>query len=168
MAVNGKSFTTKNTKTTKKGAKPFVTLLSFVVPIFLAQRLMIWAPAFAGVSGCRTIAMFKLVAFLTKKDGLAMGAFIEHYEQRHVPLILSLAPAPLRYERRYLERERPLGGKAEPVDFDAMTELWFADKDAYRAWMRAIGDPRVAEDEARFLDRAKTRAYETEAFETAL
>jgi hypothetical protein len=112
--------------------------------------------------------VFKLVAFLCKKEGLAMAAFIEHYEQRHAPLILAIAPAPLRYERRYFERERPLGGQAAPVDFDAMTELWFADKDAYRAWMRAIGDPRVAEDEARFLDRARTRAYEIEGFETPL
>jgi len=112
--------------------------------------------------------MFKLIAFLTRKAGLSQAAFVEHYEQRHAPLIMSLAPPPLRYERRYLERERPLGGRAPPVDFDAMTELWFEDKDAYRAWMTAIGDPRVAEDEARFLDRAKTRAYAVEAFETDL
>jgi uncharacterized protein (TIGR02118 family) len=112
--------------------------------------------------------MFKLIAFLTRKDGLSQVDFAQHYETRHVPLILQIAPAPLFYKRRYLERERPLGGKAEPVDFDAMTELWFADKDAYRAWMSAIGDPRVAEDEARFLDRARTRAYVVEEFETPL
>ena len=109
-----------------------------------------------------------MFAFLAKKDGLSMPGFIEHYETRHVPLILQVAPAPLLYKRRYLERARPLGGRAEPVDFDAMTELWFADKDAYRAWMTAIGDPRVAEDEARFLDRSRTRAYVVEEYETAL
>lgn len=109
--------------------------------------------------------MFKLFAFLKKRDDLSLEAFIEHYERRHAPLIASLAPAPLAYRRRYLTREAPLGReKHKTVDFDAMTELWFADRDAYRAWMAAISVPAVAEDEARFLQRDKTRAYVVEEY----
>jgi hypothetical protein len=104
--------------------------------------------------------MFKLFAFLTKRADLSMDAFIDHYESRHAPLVLEVAPAPLLYRRRYLTREKPLGQRERTVDFDAVAELGFADRDAYRAWMAAInGDTRIAEDEARFLDRALTRAY---------
>jgi uncharacterized protein (TIGR02118 family) len=109
--------------------------------------------------------MFKLFAFLKKRDDLTMAAFTAYYEQNHVPLIASLAPAPLAYRRRYLTRENPLGReKDKTVDFDAMTELWFSDRDAYRAWMAAISVPAVAEDEARFLQRDKTRAYTVEEY----
>jgi uncharacterized protein (TIGR02118 family) len=108
--------------------------------------------------------MFKIIAFVCKRADLSMEAFIDHYETRHVPLIAQVAPKPLAYVRRYIRREAPLGRRAGQVDFDAMTELWFADRAAYLEWMKAIGDPRVAEDEARFLDRAGTRAYEVETF----
>jgi hypothetical protein len=107
--------------------------------------------------------VFKLFAFLTKRADLSIEAFADYYERRHIPLIAEVAPAPVFYKRRYLTREKSLGQRELTVDFDAMTELWFEDRDAYRAWMAAINrDARVAEDEARFLDRAKTRAYTVE------
>jgi hypothetical protein len=31
--------------------------------------------------------MLKILAFLTKKEGIETQAFIEHYENNHVPLI---------------------------------------------------------------------------------
>jgi hypothetical protein len=113
--------------------------------------------------------VFKLLAFLTKREGLSFEDFVDHYENRHIPLILSVAPAPALYRRRYLTREKPLGQREQTVDFDAITELWFTDRDTYRAWMAAISaDPRVAEDEARFLERSLTRAYNVDERETGL
>ena len=106
--------------------------------------------------------MFKLMVFVVRRAGLTQAAFAEHYETHHVPLIARIAPAPLAYRRIYLERDAPLGRGVAGVDFDAMTELWFADKAAYRAWMAAISVDEVAEDEARFMDRAATRAFLTE------
>jgi hypothetical protein len=37
--------------------------------------------------------MFNVFAFLTRREGLGMQEFIDHYEGKHIPLILSLAPA---------------------------------------------------------------------------
>ena len=50
--------------------------------------------------------MFRVFAFLTKREGLGIQEFIDYYEQKHIPLILRLAPAPLIYKRRYLMRDQ--------------------------------------------------------------
>jgi uncharacterized protein (TIGR02118 family) len=112
--------------------------------------------------------MFKLMVFVAKRDGMTMEAFVDHYETRHVPLIARVAPAPAAYRRIYLTRDAPLGRGVAGVDFDAMTELWFADKAAYRDWMAAISVDEVAQDEARFMDRARTRAFVVETHGDAL
>ena len=106
--------------------------------------------------------MFKVLAFLTKKDGLSTEDFVDYYENHHVPLILDLATAPLLYKRRY--RGEALTRADPTVDFDVVTELGFADRAGYRAWMAQLADAggRVAADEARFLDRSRTRAYVVE------
>jgi hypothetical protein len=38
--------------------------------------------------------MLKVFAFLTKKEGMETQAFIDYYENKHVPLICSLTPTP--------------------------------------------------------------------------
>jgi uncharacterized protein (TIGR02118 family) len=108
--------------------------------------------------------MFKLTVFLAKRADMTMAAFTEHYERRHAPLIERLAPAPVTYRRLYLTRDAPLGRGPDGVDFDAITELWFEDKAAYRTWMAAISVDAVREDEERFLDRSRTRAFVVETF----
>jgi len=40
----------------------------------------------------------------TGRDLTGVQAFIDHYEHTHVPLILSLAPAPDVYKRHYVQR----------------------------------------------------------------
>jgi hypothetical protein len=79
--------------------------------------------------------MFKAFAFLTKKDGLGMQEFIDYYEGKHIPLILSLAPSPLIYKRRYIERDQELTKSGNLVDYDVMTELGFADQEEFASWM---------------------------------
>lgn len=44
------------------------------------------------------------------------------------------------------------------IDFDVVTELGWTDRNAFQTWMQAVSDERVAVDEARFLDRSRTRA----------
>jgi hypothetical protein len=39
--------------------------------------------------------MFKVLSFLTKTEGIEMQAFIDYYENKHVPLILRLALNPI-------------------------------------------------------------------------
>ena len=105
--------------------------------------------------------MFRVFGFLTKKDSLSMQEFIDYYESNHVPLIRSLAPVPAIYKRRYVgERFTAEGGA---VDFDVMTELAFADRHAFEAWLAELAKPgvgaRVVADEEKFLNRSRTRAY---------
>jgi EthD domain len=102
--------------------------------------------------------MLKVMAFLVKRPDISREKLIDYYENNHVPLILSLGPPPARYTRNYIQRDVT----AEPRDdFDIITELEFADVGTYRAWVGAMYAPGsgVAEDEAKFLDRSKTRSY---------
>ena len=113
--------------------------------------------------------MFKVLAFLSKREGIETRAFIDYYENKHVPLICSLAPTPIVYKRRYVIEKLTNEGGA--IDFDVVTELGFDDRAAYLAWMAKLSAPgsgeRVAADEANFLDRSRTRAYFIEEYVTA-
>jgi uncharacterized protein (TIGR02118 family) len=115
--------------------------------------------------------MYRILSFLTKRDGMSMSSFKQYYENHHVPLILSLAPSPLIYKRRYLDRDEKLTETGASVDFDVVTELVFPDQEAFHSWMTKLGasenDGKVAVDEARFLDRARTRAYVIDEHVTA-
>jgi 3-hydroxyisobutyrate dehydrogenase-like beta-hydroxyacid dehydrogenase len=58
------------------------------------------------------------------------------------------------------------------VDFDVMVEVAFADEDAFLAYMGKLFGPEavddaVAVDEAKFLDRSRTRAYVVDEHVTA-
>jgi hypothetical protein len=48
--------------------------------------------------------VFKVFGFLTKRKGMQMQDFIDYYENKHVPLIRSLASTPSLYKRRYIVR----------------------------------------------------------------
>ena len=106
--------------------------------------------------------MFTVFGYLNKRDDVSTQDFIDHYENRHVPLILSLAPAPPTYKRHYLKHADELNFQQASLDFDAITELGFPDRAAFLAWITAVttgaAGERVAEDEARFLDRSRTRS----------
>jgi uncharacterized protein (TIGR02118 family) len=103
--------------------------------------------------------MVKVFAFLTRRNGLDTEAFIEHYENKHVPLVLSLAPAPLVYKRNYVVRGDEFNREDDAIDFDVVTELVFSDRDAYEAWIAKLGVDAITADEHRFLERSRTRAY---------
>ena len=110
--------------------------------------------------------MLKILAFLTKTEGMRMQDFIDYYENKHVPLICSLAPTPIVYKRRYLVRGEELTKRGGAADFDVMTELGFPDRAAFLASMAQLTGPgvgeQVAADEAKFLDRSRTKAYVVE------
>jgi hypothetical protein len=106
--------------------------------------------------------MLKILSYLVKRDGMTIEEFIDYYENHHVPLILSLAPPPEVYKRHYLRRGDALNIGEARIDFDVVTEQGFADRAAFESWIDAVtaGDAgeRVAADEARFLDRSRTRS----------
>jgi hypothetical protein len=107
----------------------------------------------------------KIMAFLVKRHDVTRDELIEHYEKGHVPLILSLGPPPLTYKRNFLFRD---GTTAFPDDIDIVTELVFPDRQAYEIWVSTMyaPDSGVVQDEARFLDRSKTRSYVVEEHST--
>jgi hypothetical protein len=111
--------------------------------------------------------MFKIMAFLSKREDIETQAFIDYYEHHHVPLIRGLAPTPIGYKRNYLVRGDESNIEDDSIDFDVVTELVFPDRAAYLALGAQLsrstaGEPVIAEDERRFLDRRRTRAYVVE------
>ena len=106
--------------------------------------------------------MLKVFGFLTRREGIETQAFIDYYENNHVPLIRSLAPTPIVYKRNYLLRGDELNREDSAIDFDVVTELVFPDRAAYLAWRAQLSKPgsgeRVVADEEKFLDRSRTRA----------
>ena len=102
--------------------------------------------------------MLKVFAFLTKRDDLDVQALIDYYENHHVPPALSLAAAPKVYKRNYIDRDDELSRDDPAVDFDVITELVFEDRAGFLDWVASLGVAEIAADEARFLDRTRTRA----------
>lgn len=106
--------------------------------------------------------MFKILAYLVKREGMTIEEFIDYYENHHVPLIVSLAPPPAVYKRHYVQRGNAMNIGEAGLDFDVVVEQAFADPAAFESWIGAVtaGDAgeQVAADEARFLDRSRTRA----------
>ncbi|MEV6235203.1 EthD domain-containing protein [Lentzea sp. NPDC051838] len=96
--------------------------------------------------------MITTMAFLKARAGLSRSEFVDHYENHHVPLILSLAPAPAYYARNYLP---------EGAEFDVVTHMKFSDEATRQAWLALVlaEGSGVVEDEERFLDRSRTRAW---------
>jgi uncharacterized protein (TIGR02118 family) len=103
--------------------------------------------------------MLKVFGFLCKRDDIDTQAFIDHYENHHVPLVLSLAPAPLVYKRNYLARGDEFNREGDSIDFDVVTELVFSDRETFVAWIEKLSVEAIGTDEQRFLDRSRTRAY---------
>ncbi|MGH3542912.1 MAG: EthD domain-containing protein, partial [Mycobacterium sp.] len=77
----------------------------------------------------------------------------------HVPLVLSKAAMPVVYKRNYIQRRDPFNLEGDDIGFDCMTELVFADRDGFLAWITNLGGDEIARDEEKFIDRAATRAY---------
>ncbi|WP_314174777.1 EthD domain-containing protein [Streptomyces winkii] len=110
--------------------------------------------------------MITVIALLKARDGLSREQFVDYYENHHVPLILSLAPAPEYYARNYLPD--PVDRRFA-ADFDVVTHVKFPDEAAYRHWLAVVRaeDSGVAEDEARFLDPGRTRSWVVEEHTSA-
>jgi len=97
--------------------------------------------------------MIKLVVLLKSARHLSRDEVTDYYDRCHVPLICSIMPGILEYRRSYL---------SEPIDGrDMLTELLFADHASYERAMAAArtaeAAKRIADDEARFLDRSATK-----------
>lgn len=119
-----------------------------------------------------------VLIFAYRKPGLSPAEFKSYYESRHVPLIQSIAGPllPISHTRRYIQRvQGSTEGGADngnhpaavligtPTDFeyDAIAEVIFEDEAAFQAFFACVNQEeaavRIAEDEEKFLNRAKMR-----------
>src|SRR5207248_4632076 len=103
--------------------------------------------------------MLKVLAFLSKRDDLTTEAFIDYYENRHVPLVLGLMDTPVVYKRNYLKRGNEFNVEDDSIDFDVVSEFVFADREALLASLELISVEAIIKDEENFLDRSRTRIY---------
>lgn len=106
--------------------------------------------------------MPKLVALLAKREDISVEDFRKHYENNHVPLIMSMLESFITaYSRSYVDRDNPVSAAlVDPVD--VITELEFAEQsDMDRMFAHMGANPEkaamVSEDEARFLDTSLIR-----------
>lgn len=115
----------------------------------------------------------KTIALLRRRADLTRAAFIEYYETRHAPLILSLLPGIVEYRRNFCDFTNAFVFEtAAPFDFDVVTELWFADRAAYERAMEIAASPdiaqRIAADEENLFDRSGSRMFVVEEHSSPL
>ncbi|MEZ4334360.1 MAG: EthD domain-containing protein [Myxococcota bacterium] len=104
--------------------------------------------------------MVKLLSVKTRRSGSTRAAFRRHYEERHVPLGLGFID---RFRWRKYVRNHVLDVASGEVDFDCLTEFWFATRadQASTARFAATDEFRVLdEDDRRFLDVDRRLACE--------
>ena len=97
--------------------------------------------------------MIKFVGLINRKPDLSVAAFLEHWQQRHGPIVARV-PGVRRYVQsptlpRWYERRTP------PA-YDGMAELWFDDWEAWQAALRSPEWQAVQADEENFVDRARS------------
>lgn len=95
--------------------------------------------------------MLKVFSYLTKRADLETQAFIDYYENHHVPLVLSLASTPTVYKRNYLVRGDEFNREEDTIDFDVVTELVFSERAGFLEWVEKLSVDAIATDEEKFL-----------------
>jgi uncharacterized protein (TIGR02118 family) len=119
----------------------------------------------------------KMIVLFRRKPGLTSAQFREHYEERHAPLALKLFPYLKGYRRNYIRHDLHHARAGQEVfsanlDFDAITEITFADRSDYDRMVREMADPAIREqvvtDEQRFLDRSATVVFMVDEYSSPL
>jgi hypothetical protein len=110
--------------------------------------------------------MYKIVAMLKRKPELTHEQFKDYYETTHAKIgVPYLKPHCVKYIRRYLQAAAsPMKpGPVKDAEYDCISELWFADEAAYKAFEASVADPEIVAllvaDEQKFLDRANSRRF---------
>ncbi|MBY0401294.1 EthD domain-containing protein [Myxococcota bacterium] len=104
--------------------------------------------------------MIKLLSVKTRREGSTREVFRRHYEERHVPLGLGFVD---RFRWRRYVRNHVLEVQTGAVDFDCLTEFWFASREDQESTRHFAASPEFAvldEDDPRFLDISKRLSFE--------
>lgn len=124
---------------------------------------------------------YTVFMFITRKPGMSPEAFIDHYENKHLPLVREVFgdQAPVRHTRHYVKRA-PAGpegdgfppplvfaGDAATIDYDCIVKVELRDEAHYQAFNEIVANnPRkkeTDEDLAAFVDRSKVRVVAVES-----
>ena len=100
--------------------------------------------------------MVKMIALLTRKEGLSHEDFVGHWEGTHAPLAHGV-PGLQRYVQSHIvgEQTRP-DIPTTAVDVDGIAEPWFDDKDALERAHGTAEMKRLLADGALFIGGIKT------------
>lgn len=111
--------------------------------------------------------MIALIVAARRRADLSRDEFVDHWLNRHGPLVLSV-PEFARYLKRYVLHPYDADGAGQSLvlgaesEYDGVGELWF---DSHAAMVSAFSEPRYLEiirpDEDRFLDRDKCLTFVT-------
>ncbi|KAM0752617.1 hypothetical protein T439DRAFT_346492 [Meredithblackwellia eburnea MCA 4105] len=115
--------------------------------------------------------VYTVLITVWRKPGMSSEAFHEHYENSHMPLIREIAGdiIPLAHTRLYVSREGPDMKEVmvqpsvcgDGIDYDAVAELVFKNKEHSDAYWKILYSPeaagRLPADEEMFMDRSKLR-----------
>jgi hypothetical protein len=132
-------------------------------------------------------SQYKMLFFFARNASLSPDEFKDYYENKHVPLILSLVDTmeahgidesskPLLYKRRYIDRDasNPASGNPgmfdmglPPFEYDVVTEIVFASKTAAADFVKVLygieeNASRLLPDEDKLMDRSKMRGFVVE------
>jgi hypothetical protein len=106
---------------------------------------------------------------IKRRAGISTQEFRDYYENTHSKLggDIGATMGMIHYARRYLE---PLNGGE--LEYDVLTECWFNDRAKFETIAAALARgevaPEVAADEARFMDRTKTRFLNVVEYESRM
>lgn len=106
--------------------------------------------------------MIKLLSVKTRRPGSTREAFRQHYEDRHIPLGLGFID---RFRWCKYARNHVVAVHSGQVDFDCLTEFWFAsrqDQESTREFAASPAFRVLDEDDARFLDVTRRLSFELE------
>ena len=100
--------------------------------------------------------MVKMIALLTRKEGLSHEDFVRHWVETHAPLAHGV-PGLRRYVQSHVvgEQTRP-DIPTTAVDVDGIAELWFDDKDALEGAHGTAEMKRLLTDGVQFIGGIKT------------
>ncbi|XPS70833.1 hypothetical protein M3J09_003034 [Ascochyta lentis] len=66
---------------------------------------------------------YTVFMFVTRKPGMTLEAFVDHYENKHIPLILEVLgdQAPVRHTRHYVKR-KPVAAMSLHLSFSLVMQ----------------------------------------------
>jgi len=120
------------------------------------------AQADAVPSTCPDTQNIRIAAFMKRLPNVTHEEFRDHYEKVHRLIGEKyLKKYAVRYTRKYLTPfPDSVTGHEQPQLYDAVTEIWYADKAAYDAASEQFKDPAVMkeimDDVRNFLDLANS------------